>query len=150
MKRSKGSRRDFVALRRRRRRAARLFRAKVAQAEISRILDVSRQSVSRWHKDWRGGGGKALEGAGRAGRKPRLSSADLRKIDAELRKGSRAHGFPSDLWTLRRVAVVIERLTGIRYHAGHVSYFPHLAPSKFPSFQVPHLSTQLCFAEMSS
>src|SRR6267142_1089593 len=31
-------------------------------------------------------------------------------------------GFPTDLWTLPRVATVIERLTGVPYHAGHVWY----------------------------
>ena len=33
---------------------------------------------------------------------------------------ARAHGFTTDLWTLPRVATVIERLTGVHYHPGHV------------------------------
>ena len=33
---------------------------------------------------------------------------------------SRAHGFATDLWTLDRVAEVIETQTGVRYHPGHV------------------------------
>jgi Winged helix-turn helix len=37
-----------------------------------------------------------------------------------LRKGARAHGFEEALWTLRRVAEVIRRLTGVRHHPGHV------------------------------
>jgi hypothetical protein len=37
-----------------------------------------------------------------------------------LGQGARAHGFLTDLWTLPRVAIVIERLTGVHYHPGHV------------------------------
>jgi transposase len=37
-----------------------------------------------------------------------------------LRRGPVAAGFTTTLWTLPRVAVVIERVTGIRYHPGHV------------------------------
>jgi DNA-binding transcriptional regulator LsrR (DeoR family) len=49
MKRSSAPRRNFAAMQKRRRRAARLFAAgKRSQAEIARELDISRQSVSRW------------------------------------------------------------------------------------------------------
>jgi hypothetical protein len=30
------------------------------------------------------------------------------------------HGFDTDHWTLARIATVIQRLTGIGYHPGHV------------------------------
>jgi hypothetical protein len=41
-------------------------------------------------------------------------------VEKVLCQGSRAHGFRSDLWTLPRVARVIEGVTGVRYHPGHV------------------------------
>lgn len=105
----------------RRKRAARLFAAgKMIQAVIARKLQVSRQSVSRWYKQWKRGGGGALRGAGRAGRKPKLERQQLLRVEVALRKGARAHGFGTDLWTLPRVAVVVERLTGVHYHPGHV------------------------------
>jgi transposase len=31
-----------------------------------------------------------------------------------------AHGFATALWTLPRIAAVIERTTGVHYHPGHV------------------------------
>src|SRR5437016_7088591 len=71
-------------------------------------------------RDWRRGGAGALRGAGRAGRKPKLNAKQLPQIAKELRRGARAHGFTTDLWTLPRVATVIERLTGVHYHPGHV------------------------------
>ena len=118
--RSSSGRRDFEGMERRRKRAARMFERGVSQAEVARALEVSRQSVSRWYADWQAGGTKALKGAGRAGRLPRLTKAQLGRIDRALRKGPRAHGFNTDLWTLDRVATVIEAETGVRYHPGHV------------------------------
>jgi transposase len=112
--------RDFAELERRRRRAARLFGRGATQAEVARELRVSRQSVSRWYADWQAGGTTALKAAGRAGRMPRLTPAQLRRVERALRKGPRAHGFGTDLWTLDRVAAVIETQTGVRYHPGHV------------------------------
>jgi transposase len=105
---------------RRRKRAARMFEHGATQADVARELEVSRQSVSRWYADWQRGGSAALKGAGRAGRVSRLSAAQLRRLDRELRKGPRAHGYGTDLWTLDRVAEVIERLFGVAYHPGHV------------------------------
>ena len=114
-------RRDFQGLEQRRKRAARLFAAgKMILAAIARELKVSRQSVSRWWEQWKRGGSGALRGAGRAGRKPKLDRKQLQRIELALRQGAKAHGFGTDLWTLPRVAVVIDRLTGVHYHPGHV------------------------------
>lgn len=114
-------RRDFHALEVRQQQAARLFAAgKETQGAIARRLGVSRQSVLRWYRAWRAGGRNALCAAGRAGRKPRLGSEAWTGVEAALRQGPRAHGYRTNLWTLPRVARVIERLTGVRYHPGHV------------------------------
>ena len=113
-------RRDLHALELRRQRAARLFASGEIMAGVARALRVSRQSVSRWYHEWRRGGRAALRGAGRAGRKPKLTPAQLVRVDQALRQGARAHGLATDLWTLPRVATVIERLTGVAYHPGHV------------------------------
>jgi transposase len=117
---SPAARRDFEGMEKRRRRAARMFARGATQADVARELEVTRQSVSRWYADWRAGGSRALKAAGRAGRMPRLTAAQLRQVDRALRKGPRAHGFGTDLWTLDRVAQVMEAQTGVRYHPGHV------------------------------
>ena len=44
---------------------------------------------------------------------------EARRLRA-LRAGPAAHGFPTVLWTLSRVAVVIQRLIGVADHPGHV------------------------------
>ena len=114
-------RRDFEAMANRRKRAARMFAAgKLILARIAHKLQVSRQSVSRWYGQWKRGGSGALRGAGRAGRKPKMEPQQLRRVEEALRMGAKAHGFDTDLWTLPRVAVVVERLSGVHYHPGHV------------------------------
>jgi transposase len=52
---------------------------------------------------------------------PRLSLEPQSQVVAGLREGAAAHGFRGNLWTRKRVAVLIERKLGIRYHPGHVS-----------------------------
>jgi transposase len=37
-----------------------------------------------------------------------------------LLKGAAAHGYSTDLWTLPRVAEIIARTFGVRYHPAHV------------------------------
>ena len=115
-----GARRDFLALKQRRKRAAGLFKAGKTQAEVARALGVTRQSVSRWYRQFQRGGFVAMNGAGRAGRMPKLERSELERMDAALREGAQAHGFGTGLWTLPRIATVIERLTGVAYHPGHV------------------------------
>lgn len=97
-----------------------MFAAGKSQAEVARKLKVSRQSASRWYHTWERDGKTGLKGAGRAGRRPRLSGRQLKQVENTLRKGPRAHGFKTDLWTLSRLAKTIRTLTGVRYHPGHV------------------------------
>jgi hypothetical protein len=44
----------------------------------------------------------------------RLSSDELYAVKCSLQQPPRAHGFASGQWTLRRVALVVERATGVR------------------------------------
>ena len=50
----------------------------------------------------------------------KVSSSDLAKVERALQKGPKAYGFPTELWTLARVADVVEQVTGVKYHPGHV------------------------------
>jgi transposase len=112
--------RDRQAFEHVRMQAGELFAAGHPQAEVARTLGVARQNVSRWHAQWQAGGAEGLRSAGPTGPAPRLSQARLDAVDQALRQGARAHGFDSDHWTLDRIATVIERLTGVTYHRGHV------------------------------
>ena len=104
----------------RRLRAAELFALGRSQAEVARDLGVSRQAVSVWHARFTQGGVGALRSRGPTGPNPKLSAAQLARVEQALLEGAQANGFDTDLWTLERVAVVITQLTGVRYHPGHV------------------------------
>jgi transposase len=100
--------------------AAELFAEGERPAQVAAQLEVSIQSASEWYQQWSKGGLEALAGAGRAGRRPRLSSEQLAGVEQALLRGPKANGFRNELWTLSRVAQVITKETGIGYHPGHV------------------------------
>jgi transposase len=86
---------------------------------------ASRQAASRWHARFANGGVDALRSRGPTGPDPKVSDAQLAEVEQVLLEGAIAAGFDTDLWTLERVATVIERLTGVRYHPGHVWWILH-------------------------
>jgi transposase len=104
----------------RRLRGAELFAAGVRQAEVARQLQVSAQAVSVWHARWKEGGAEALRSRGPSAPAPRLSDQQLATVEQALLEGAAANGFVGELWTLDRVALVIERLTGVQHHPAHV------------------------------
>jgi transposase len=116
----RGVKRDFEALEERRFRAHDLLKRGLSEAEVGRQVGVHRQSVNRWAKAIEKHGRKGLKKAVRAGRKSRLSEADGRRIERELKRGAQALGYETGLWTLERVAKLIESRCGVKYHPGHV------------------------------
>ena len=115
-----GVKRNFVALERRRLKAARLLQQGCSEAETARKVGVHRQSVSRWARQLAAGGREALRRSPLRGRKPRLSEADRGRIIAGLKRGPEALGYETGLWTSWRVADLIERECGVRYTNVHV------------------------------
>lgn len=111
-----GVRRDFEKLEERRLLGAGLLRQGVHPAEVARQVGVHRQSVSRWERQLQQGGVRALKKAGRAGRKARLRSEDLRRIERGLKRGPQALGYETSLWTSSRVAHLIEQECSVKYH----------------------------------
>jgi transposase len=79
------------------------------------------RSVRRWSNQiTKHGVAVGLKKAGRAGRRPRLSAAELEKLETLLREGPDKAGFPNGLWTLNRIAQVIRKQFQVKYRAGHV------------------------------
>jgi transposase len=97
----------------RRERAAELFAQGRSQVEVAHELDVSRQSASRWHAGWQAAGAPGLQSRGPTGRPPKIPDGALEAIEQALLQGALAHGFATDVWTLDRIAVVIQGLTGV-------------------------------------
>lgn len=111
---------DYVSEQRRRLKAAALFRKGLSPTEVARRLEVSRHTGCRWHAAWKSGGKQALVGVGRTGRRSKLSGDQLCQLEGILLAGAPAQGYETDLWTLRRIAQVIRRKFGVRFHVGHV------------------------------
>lgn len=97
----------------RRVRAAELFEQGRSGAEIARMLDVSEESVRRWRRVWEEDGADGLRRRPASGRPPKLDDTQVEMVRAALEQGARAHGFEAGLWTLERVGLVIERVTGV-------------------------------------
>jgi len=110
---------DRVRLERRRLQAARLLKRGLSEAEVARRVGVHRQSVNRWAKQLAAGGRRALKRAPRTGRPPRLSAADLRRIERGLKRGPEALGYRTGLWTAWWVADLIARECGVAYSTVH-------------------------------
>jgi transposase len=112
--------RDHRAMEKRRLRASTMFAKGYSGAEVARRLGVTRQVCHRWKQSWQKGGADALASKGTAGRKAKIDD-DARDLIVEaLLKGPAAQGYKTELWTLPRVSALIHKITGVRYHPGHV------------------------------
>lgn len=104
----------------RRRAAAVLFprvrRGTLSQAAIARRLGVSREAVRQWYVTWEQAGVRGLRARPRHGPQPRLSAAEWCRLAVLLRRGAVAAGYDTEQWTLKRVAHLIRREFGVRYH----------------------------------
>jgi transposase len=57
----------------------------------------------------------------RSGAPSRLTSSQKSELPKLLSKGAESYGFRGEIWTCKRVAVVIRRHYGVSYHPSHVS-----------------------------
>jgi transposase len=94
------TKRDLDGMEARRRKGMGLLARGVSQAEVARQCGVSRVSALRWEQQRQAAKAKAWKRRP-LGRRPK-------------------HGFLNDLWTLPRVAALIERQSEVRLHPGHV------------------------------
>lgn len=85
---------------------------------VAQVLGVHLKTVSRWVRAAGQPGG--LEARPQRGPTPALTPADLQTLEALLRRGAKAHGWPNELWTAARVARLIQRHFQIDYHPEHV------------------------------
>jgi transposase len=106
-------------LERRRRRAVELMDQGESPTTIARILGVARGSLYRWRQAARARP-DGLAAKPHPGPQPRLSDAQLARLEALLRQGATAHGWVNHLWTAKRVAELIRRHWGIAFHPEHV------------------------------
>src|ERR1700674_2395125 len=105
-------------LERRRCRAVELMGQGESPTTIARILGTDRSSLYRWRAAAQAPAGLAAKP--HPGPAPRLSDDQFRELERLLEQGAKAHGWPNQLWTAARVAVLVRRHFGVSYHPDHL------------------------------
>ena len=101
------------SLEERRKRVITFLKQKLSLHEIARRMGCHASSVLRWRDAFKDGGEKALKAKPVSGRPPKLT------------QGAMAHGYRTELWTTQRIADLIERQLGVKYHRNHVGKLLH-------------------------
>src|SRR5438093_7058453 len=107
-------------LEQRRRRGIDLLQAGASVTEVARRLGCSHSSVILWRDAVRRRGPTALKAQPASGRPPKLTARQQAQLPRLLLRGASAWGFDTELWTTDRIATVIKRAFGVRFHRAHV------------------------------
>jgi len=134
MSRLKGSG-DLLEVRRRR--ALSLLDQGLSLNEVGRQLRCSPSSVMRWRNARRHGGSDALKVRSSPGRPLKLGAADRVHLLHLLLQEPMEQGRRTNRWTTVRIAELVERSFGVRYHPDHVGRMMHRlgwTSQKLPKF----------------
>lgn len=104
----------------RRRIAGQLLLEGKSISEVARIVKASKSSVKQWKDALDRDGMDGLKAKPHPGAKSRLNRAKKKQLVRILLRGPLDAGYSTDLWTCPRVAEVIERKLGVKYHPAHV------------------------------
>lgn len=105
---------------RKRVRAGRMLQAGKPCAQVAAAVGVARQTVYTWKRVLDEQGIDGLRAMSDGGRPGQLDAAAFKWLDTALRQGAQAHGFGTELWTLKRVGALIKRQFGIAFSDVHV------------------------------
>lgn len=95
--------------------AGRLLLAGKGCADVAQAVGVARQTVYTWKRLLDEGGINALRDVPERGRPSQLDEQQLVAVRAALLQSPTEHGFNTELWTLKRVGTLIERMHGVRF-----------------------------------
>jgi len=109
----------------RRRRALALFDTGLSLNEVGRRIPCAASSVLRWLRARRRGGPTALRVRFSPGRPVKLGKSQRERLVKLLLRGPLAYGYRTNLWTTQRIAEVIQREFGVRYHRDHIGRLMH-------------------------
>jgi transposase len=107
-------------LERRRTQAIDLLEQDVPVHVVADRLGVDRRSVRRWKRAFRRRGRAGLAARPVPGRPPKLTVRQRHTLVRWILTGAEAFGYPTALWTCRRIAHVIRERFGVVYHPDHV------------------------------
>lgn len=115
--RPKGTKQELEA---RRFHAVALLEGGLRVCEVARRVGATPGAVVRWRDAYHRAGKEGLRAKPHPGSKPKLAHEDRKRLEELLLQGPRAHGFVTELWTLSRVAQLIDKRFGVSYHPCHV------------------------------
>lgn len=95
--------------------AGRLLLAGKGCAEVALAVGVARQTVYTWKRLLDEGGIDALRGVPERGRPAQLDANQLAAVRAAVLQSPTEHGFATELWTLKRVGALVERMYSVRF-----------------------------------
>ena len=104
----------------RRRRAWEMHQQGYRQQAIADALGLTQGAVSQIIARARAGGVEALQHHTPPGAKPRLTAAQKADLVAKLRQGATVYGYQGDVWTTARIAQLIEKEFGVKYHPDYI------------------------------
>jgi transposase len=87
---------------------------------VAKTVGCSHSSVIRWRDAVALHGPAILSAKPAPGGPAKLTVRQRQRIPALLRRGALRWGFRTDHWTTARIAAVIKREFGVRYHPTHV------------------------------
>lgn len=99
----------------RRVRAGRLLLKDKPPAEVAKLVGAPRQTVYRWLAVLREQGIDGLRDMSKGGRPSLMTAEQVAELRELLLAGPIASGYGTDLWTLKRVRLLIEKRFGIQY-----------------------------------
>jgi transposase len=91
-----------------------------SQQAVADFLGVHPVTVNKWVRAYRAAGGDGLVAAPHPGRTPFLTGGQEARVLGWLARKPTDFGFPTDLWTARRVAELIRREFGVAYHPNYL------------------------------
>lgn len=104
----------------RRVRAGRLLQKGKKPSEVAALVGAPRQTVYRWLDVLREDGIAGLREMSKGGRPALMSTEQMSELREALLSGPIASGYATELWTLKRVRLLIEKRFGIAYSDVHV------------------------------
>ena len=107
-------------LEQRRRKAIALLDQGHGIRETARRIGASPSTISDWRKAYNHQGDAFFQAHSPPGRQPNLTPKQKEILEKLLLKGARKNGYATELWTLQRIAEVIEKRFGVAYDVSSV------------------------------
>ncbi len=96
-----------------------LLRQGCTKAQVAKAVCVSWVTANRWTKQLQTKKARKHDKK-RSGRPVKLSISQRAKLKRILKNGAQQYGYPTELWTLKRVSEVINKEFDVKYNTTHV------------------------------